>query len=133
VSHRVFPQRDIRINSLCEHHLLPFYGRCHIGYLPRHAVLGLSKLARVADVVARRLQMQERLTQQVADSIMEAADARGVMVAVECAHMCMCSRGVKQTETSTFTTVHRGVFAEDEALRRDFWHQVNSGSPASRL
>ena len=126
-------QRDIRINSLCEHHLLPFYGRCHIGYLPDRAVLGLSKFARVADVCARRLQMQERLTEQIADALMEASAARGVIVAVECAHMCMCSRGVKQTETTTFTAAQRGAFAKDEALRRDFWQQVNSGTPTSRL
>eukprot|EP00900_Chrysochromulina_parva_P023875 jgi/Chrpa1/6120/Chrysochromulina_OHIO_Genome00000131-RA len=125
--------RDIRINSLCEHHLLPFYGRCHIGYLPDRAVLGLSKFARVADVCARRLQMQERLTEQIADALMEASAARGVIVAVECAHMCMCSRGVKQTETTTFTAAQRGAFAKDEALRRDFWQQVNSGTPTSRL
>lgn len=124
--------KDITINSLCEHHLLPFYGRVHIGYMPGNgAVLGLSKLARIADNVARRLQMQERLTQQIAEAIMEVSHARGAAVVVECAHMCMCSRGVKQTNTTTLTSAMRGVFNTDTPTRQEFWNSL--GSQTSRL
>ena len=130
--------RGIRIHSLCEHHLLPFYGHAHIGYMPGRNVLGLSKLARIADVFARRLQMQERLTQQIADSLAEVTEARGVAVAIECAHMCMCSRGVNQTDALTLTSAMSGVFDTDASLRDEFWRKVQgmsngSGSAASRL
>ena len=130
--------RGIRIHSLCEHHLLPFYGHAHIGYMPGRSVLGLSKLARIADVFARRLQMQERLTQQIADALAEVTEARGVAVAIECAHMCMCSRGVNQTGALTLTSAMSGVFEADLALRDEFWRQVQGtanvgGSAASRL
>ena len=103
--------RDIRVHSLCEHHL-PFFGRAHIGYLPGGAVLGLSKLARVADMFARRLQMQERLTHQICEGINEAAEARGVAVVLECSHMCMCGRGVRQPEASTTTSAAVGALCE---------------------
>ena len=88
--------RDIELHSLCEHHLLPFYGRVHIGYLPGSVVLGLSKLARIADLYARRLQIQERLTQQIAAALMSEVQPKGVAVVVECYHMCMAMRGVEQ-------------------------------------
>lgn len=119
--------RDIKISSLCEHHLLPFFGTAHIGYLPGTSVLGLSKLARIADALARRLQMQERLTQQLCESLMEVAEARGVAVVVECSHMCMCSRGVKQTGSTTLTTSARGAFAHDRELLREFWTMLGRG------
>ena len=128
--------RDIKINSLCEHHLLPFFGVAHVAYMPGAAVLGLSKLARIADAIARRLQMQERLTAQLADSLMEVAQARGVSVIVECSHMCMCSRGVKQTDALTLTSMSRGVFATDPSLRAEFHGMLGRPSlagPSSRL
>jgi len=113
--------RDIKVNSLCEHHLLPFFGVAHVAYMPGSAVLGLSKLARIADALARRLQMQERLTEQLADAMMEVAQARGVAVVVECSHMCMCSRGVKQAGALTLTSAARGVLATDVELKREFY------------
>lgn len=125
--------RDIQIHSLCEHHLLPFFGVAHIGYLPGAQVLGLSKLARIADAIARRLQMQERVTQQLCDALMDVAEARGVAVVVECTHMCMCSRGVKQTGTSTVTSATRGEFATDRELRREFFAHVGRPAASSRL
>ena len=123
--------RDIKVHSLCEHHLLPFFGMVHIGYLPgNNAVLGLSKLARIAEAIARRLQMQERLTQQIADALMEVAEARGVYVVAECAHMCMCSRGVKQQGTQTLTAAARGAFVSDAGLRSEF-HALLGRSPSA--
>lgn len=125
--------KDININSLCEHHLLPFYGRAHIGYLPgKGAVLGLSKLARIADALARRLQMQERLTQQICDALMDVASASGAAVVIECSHMCMCSRGVKQVGALTVTSAMRGAFKNDPELRQEFWQSLGQQS-RSRL
>lgn len=121
--------RDIRINSLCEHHLLPFFGRAHIAYVPDgNSVLGLSKLARIADCLARRLSMQERLTSSIADAIMDVARARGVAVVVECAHLCMCARGVKQPDATTRTAAWRGEFESDASLKEEFWHHLGGAS-----
>ena len=115
-------------HSICEHHLLPFFGYAHIGYVPRSgSVLGLSKLARIADMYSRRLQMQERLTQEIADAVVEAAGACGVAVVVECAHMCMCARGVQQNST-TITSAMRGAFRDDTALRQEFLGHVGNRS-----
>ena len=122
--------RDIRVHSLCEHHLLPFFGRAHIGYLPGGAVLGLSKLARVADMFARRLQMQERLTHQICEGINEAAEARGVAVVLECSHMCMCGRGVRQPEASTTTSAAVGALCEPCWSTEFYGHLAR---PAGRL
>ena len=122
--------RDITVNSLCEHHLLPFFGRAHIGYLPGGAVLGLSKLARVADMFARRLQMQERLTHQICEGINEAAEARGVAVVLECSHMCMCGRGVRQPEASTTTSAAVGALCEPCWSTEFYGHLAR---PAGRL
>lgn len=112
--------RDINISSLCEHHLLPFYGRLHIGYLPNGKVLGLSKLARIADVYSRRLQIQEKLTRQLADAIMEAINPLGCGVVLECTHMCMSMRGVEKVNSITTSSAMAGVFRDDEKTRREF-------------
>ena len=122
--------KDIKVHSLCEHHLLPFFGVAHIGYVPGDgSVLGLSKLARITDMFARRLQMQERLTQQIAEAVMLAASPRGVAVVVECTHMCMCARGVRKDAT-TSTSFMGGAFSIDRNLRDEFWRHVQ-GIPGS--
>ncbi len=112
--------RDIHLFSLCEHHILPFHGSCHIAYIPSGTVVGLSKLARIVNVFARRLQVQERLTIQIADAVLEATDAKGVMVYISCVHMCMSMRGVQKTGTTTVTTATRGKYAMDASLRQEF-------------
>jgi GTP cyclohydrolase I len=112
--------RDIEVYSLCEHHMLPFYGRCHIGYIAHEKVLGVSKLVRLVDVHARRLQIQERLTQDVAHEVMEAANAEGVGVVMECRHMCMMMRGVEKQNSIMQTSSVRGSFHDDPATRAEF-------------
>jgi GTP cyclohydrolase I len=117
----------IEIFSMCEHHMLPFFGTVDIGYIPNGQVIGLSKLARIADHFARRLQVQERLTQQIAQSLSNATDAAGVMVLVEARHMCMAMRGAKQTHAETVTTSTTGVFADavgGSTLRQEFLRLV---------
>ena len=102
--------RDIELYSVCEHHLLPFHGVAHVGYIPsKDGVTGLSKLARLVEVYARRPQVQERLTQQIADALMEYVDARGAIVVTECEHMCMAMRGVKKSQARTVTSAVRGI------------------------
>lgn len=112
--------RDIEIYSLCEHHMLPFFGRCHIGYIARHKVLGVSKLARIVDFYARRLQIQERLTSQIAREIMTTVDAEGVGVVMECQHLCMMMRGVEKQNSIMTTSSVLGSFHDDEATRLEF-------------
>ena len=112
--------RDIDISSVCEHHLLPFFGEAHIAYVPNGRMIGLSKLARLVEIYARRLQVQERLTRQIADSIQLALAPEGVRVVVECSHACMMMRGVKQTGTTTVTQSTTGVFAVDHHLDDQF-------------
>jgi len=112
--------RDIEVYSLCEHHMLPFFGRCHIGYIARDKVLGVSKLARLLDVYARRLQIQERLTHDIARAIMDAVDAEGVGVVMECRHMCMMMRGVEKQNSVMQTSTVLGSFHEDPATRAEF-------------
>lgn len=109
-------EKDITFYSLCEHHLLPFYGKVHIAYLPDGRVAGLSKLARTVEAYARRAQIQEQLTEQIADAMMRYLAPRGVMVVVEAEHMCMTMRGVKKPGTKTLTYVCRGRFSEDNVL-----------------
>jgi GTP cyclohydrolase IA len=112
--------KDIPFYSMCEHHLVPFYGRAHVAYIPRNGrVTGLSKLARAVESVARRPQLQERITSTVAESIMETLEPYGVMVIVEAEHMCMTMRGVKKPGSSTVTTAVRGTFKEDVQARNE--------------
>ncbi len=112
-------QSGIEFYSLCEHHLLPFYGKVNIAYIPNGKVVGLSKLSRVVDVFSKRLQLQERLTSQIADAIYENLDCKGVLVFIEAEHMCMNMRGVKRSGTITKSIVARGIYKEDDALRKN--------------
>jgi GTP cyclohydrolase I len=113
--------RDIPVHSLCEHHLLPFSGVAHVGYLPGRRILGLSKLARVVDLFARDLQVQERLTQQVADWLQDALDPRGVGVVVEAEHLCMSLRGVRAGGSRTITSALHGALRDDARSRQEFF------------
>ena len=117
--------RDIEIYSLCEHHLLPFYGRCHVGYIAKDKVLGVSKIARCVDCFARRLQIQERLTEQVASAVLEEAEAEGVGVVMECRHLCMMMRGVEKQNSVMTTSVVLGSFRNDPATRQEFMALIN--------
>ncbi|KAK7921497.1 hypothetical protein PG985_009519 [Apiospora marii] len=112
--------RDIEISSLCEHHILPFMGKAHIGYIPRSKVVGLSKLARIADIYAQRLQMQERLTWEIASAIQTELQPEGVRVVLECRHMCMCNRGVQKPGSSTVTVSSAGALRNDKFKRQEF-------------
>ena len=112
--------KDIELYSMCEHHMLPFYGRCHIGYIPNGKVFGVSKLARLVDVFARRLQLQERLTEQISQVVMDEVGAKGVGVMIEARHLCMMMRGVEKQGSSTITSALRGSFRTDERTRAEF-------------
>lgn len=116
--------RDIEIYSHCEHHLAPFFGLAHIGYIPQLRVVGLSKLARVADAYAKRLQVQERLTNQIANAIEEGLYPKGVGVVIEAKHMCMCSRGVNKQQSTTITSALRGAMKDKPAARAEFMSLV---------
>ena len=116
--------RDIEVYSLCEHHMLPFYGRCHIGYIARKKVLGLSKLARIVDYYARRLQIQERLTAQVARRVMDLTGAEGVGVVMECKHLCMMVRGVEKQNSIMTTSSVLGSFHNDDPTRAEFLNLI---------
>jgi GTP cyclohydrolase I len=119
-SNNMIIARDIEVYSLCEHHMLPFYGRCHIGYIAGDKVLGVSKLARLVDVHARRLQIQERLTADIAGEIMGSTHAEGVGVVMECRHMCMMMRGVQKQNSLMQTSSVLGSFHDDPATRAEF-------------
>ena len=112
--------RDIEVYSLCEHHLLPFLGRCHVGYLPRGRIMGLSKVARIVDLFARRLQIQENLTAQIAESIKELVEPRGVGVVIEARHLCMMMRGVEKQNCRMTTSCMLGAFRNSSQTRSEF-------------
>jgi GTP cyclohydrolase IA len=112
--------KDIRFESMCEHHLLPFIGKAHIAYLPKGKIVGLSKLARVVEVLARRPQVQERMTEEVADLLMQELDARGVGVVMDASHSCMTIRGVRKADSVCTTSAMRGAFRENQSTRTEF-------------
>ncbi|TMV45145.1 GTP cyclohydrolase I FolE [Paenibacillus mesophilus] len=112
--------KDIVYYSQCEHHMAPFFGKIHVGYLPSGKIAGLSKFARLVEAVTRRLQVQERITSEIADILVEVLKPQGVMVVVDGEHMCMCSRGIKKPGSKTVTSAVRGQFASDPALRSEF-------------
>ncbi len=112
--------KDIVYYSQCEHHMAPFFGKIHIGYIPSGKIAGLSKFARLVEAITRRLQVQERITSQIADILNEVLQPNGVMVVVEGEHLCMCSRGVKKPGSKTVTSAVRGIFREDSASRAEF-------------
>ena len=117
--------RDVEIYSMCEHHMLPFFGRCAIGYIAQGRVLGVSKLARIVDCYARRLQIQERLTEQIAEAVRDAVGAEGVGVVMECRHLCMMMRGVEKQNSEMTTSAVLGSFRTDEKVRGEFLSLVN--------
>ena len=117
-------EKDITFYSVCEHHLLPFYGKAHIAYVPKGRVVGLSKLARTVEVYARRPQIQEQMTAQIADAVMEYLQPQGVMICLEAEHMCMTMRGVKKPGSKTVTMATRGCFAEDAKLQEIFFTNI---------
>jgi len=124
--------RDIDFYSLCEHHLLPFFGRCHVGYLPNRKVIGLSKIPRIVDMFARRLQVQERLTSQIADALRDTIAPHGVAVVMEANHLCMAMRGVEKQNSATITSSMLGVLRDDARTRHEFLELIryrSGGSP----
>ncbi len=118
--------KDIELYSLCEHHMLPFYGTCAIGYISKGKVLGVSKLARIVDMFARRLQIQERMTEQIADAIMKEVDAEGVGVVIRAKHLCMMMRGVEKQNSEMTTSAVLGSFRSDEKVRAEFLSLIRS-------
>ncbi|HEV8611863.1 MAG TPA: GTP cyclohydrolase I FolE [Gemmatimonadales bacterium] len=121
--------RDIELYSLCEHHLLPFFGRAHVAYIPDGRLIGLSKLPRIVEMFARRLQVQERMTDQIADAVMEVLNPQGVGVVIEAAHLCMMMRGVEKQNSRTVTSAVRGLFRSDPRTRSEFLRLVAAGRP----
>ena len=119
--------RDIEIYSLCEHHMLPFFGRAHVGYLPNGKIIGLSKIPRIADMFARRLQVQERLTDQIAGALMDVLQPLGVGVVIEAYHLCMMMRGVEKQNSKTVTSALRGTFRDDAKSRDEFLRLAHGG------
>jgi len=112
--------KEIEFYSLCEHHILPFWGKCHVGYLPKNQIIGLSKIPRIVDMFSRRLQVQERLTREIAEALETALDPRGVAVVMEGQHLCMMARGVEKQAPRMTTNVMRGAFREDSSTRSEF-------------
>ncbi len=122
--HEMVLEKDIVFYSTCEHHLLPFYGKAHVAYIPDGKVVGLSKLARTVEIFARRPQLQEQMTGQIADALMQYLAPRGAMVMLEAEHMCMTMRGIKKPGSKTVTIATRGVFAQQEALQNRFFQML---------
>lgn len=135
VGHGVFEEshesmvlvRDIELYSLCEHHMLPFFGKAHIAYYPNGRIVGLSKIPRVVDMFARRLQVQERLTDQIADALMDVLEPQGVGVVIEAYHLCMMMRGVEKQNSKTVTSALRGLFRDDAKSRDEFLRLAHGG------
>ena len=123
--HNMVLVRDIEFYSLCEHHMLPFFGKVHIAYIPNGHIVGLSKLARVVDVFARRLQVQERMTEQIVDALEEELQPSGVGVVLDARHLCMMMRGVEKQDSSTITSAMRGSFLNDQRTREEFLRLVH--------
>ncbi len=121
--------RDIELYSMCEHHMLPFFGHAHVAYLPAGRIVGLSKIPRVVEVFARRLQVQERLTDQIADALMDVIRPLGVGVVIEASHLCMMMRGVEKQSSRTVTSALRGSFRDDSKTRDEFLRLVHGGAP----
>ena len=121
-------EKDITFYSMCEHHMLPFFGKAHIAYIPDGKVVGISKLARCVEIYARRLQIQEHMTAQIADAIMEVLSPKGVLVVLEAEHTCMTMRGVKKPGSKTITVASRGVFENDDVLTDRFLNLLTKGS-----
>lgn len=119
-------EKDITFYSMCEHHMLPFYGKAHVAYIPDGKVVGLSKLARTVEVFARRLQLQEQLTDQIADALMDELGVKGAMVMVQAEHMCMTMRGIKKPGSQTVSIATRGCFADNEVLQNTFFQMLHS-------
>ena len=117
--------RDIELYSMCEHHMLPFFGRAHVAYLPKGRIIGLSKLPRIVEIFSRRLQVQERLTDQVADAVMDVLEPAGAGVVIEASHLCMMMRGVEKQNSTTVTSALRGVFKDDARTREEFLRLVH--------
>jgi GTP cyclohydrolase I len=116
--------RDVEFHSLCEHHLLPFFGRVHVAYLPGDRIIGLSKIPRIVDLFSRRLQVQERITEQVADALMQLLQPKGVLVLAEARHLCMAMRGVEKQHSATATRALRGVYAHDAQARQEILSMI---------
>ncbi len=123
--HNMVMVRDIEFYSMCEHHMLPFFGKAHVAYIPNGRIVGLSKMARVVDVFARRLQVQERMTDQIADALSAELHPQGVGVVVEAAHLCMMMRGVQKQNSQTVTSAMRGAFLDDQRTREEFLRLVH--------
>lgn len=123
--------RDIEFYSMCEHHMLPIIGRVHVAYIPNGKVVGLSKIPRIVNVYARRLQIQEQMTEQIADAILETIQPKGVAVVVHARHMCMEMRGVQKINSTTVSSALRGLFKSDERTRSEFYNLINTPTPSN--
>ena len=122
--------RDIEFYSTCEHHMLPIIGRAHVAYIPDGKVVGLSKIPRIVDVFARRLQIQEQMTEQIADAILESINPKGVAVVLHARHMCMEMRGVQKINSTTVSSALRGLFKSDQRTRSEFYNIINTPAPS---